>query len=468
MKKLTLLFILLAWTTSCQQTGKELNDEKLTEKVNYLEEPNEVRNNRMEWWRDATFGMFIHWGVYSVPAGVYNEERIPGIGEWIMNSAHIPVAEYEKFARKFNPVKYDADEWVRIAKDAGIKYIVITSKHHDGFSLWDSEISDYDVIDYSPLKRDLLGELKEACDKYDIPLGFYHSIMDWHHPDAQAPHYPDYNTSEKSNPDFDNYVQNYLKPQVKELILNYDPDILWFDGEWIPEWTHAHGLNMYQFVRGLKPEILVNNRVDKGRKGMQGMNKQDQQYAGDFGTPEQEILEGASSLDWESCMTMNDTWGFKSFDENWKSAETLIHNLIDITAKGGNYLLNIGPDAEGLIPKASRDRLTEIGAWLKINGEAIYHTKQFDPFSEGETIYYTRSKDNRYVYVISTTWPGENLELTHVSPKEGSQIYMNGLENSLNWHIEGDITIIEIPEILNEAANRPCDYAWSFRIEINV
>ena len=467
MKKITLLLILIALAASCQHAKKELNDENPAETVNYLEEPNDARNNRMEWWRDATFGMFIHWGVYSVPAGVYNEEQIPGIGEWIMNSAHIPVAEYEKFARKFNPVKYDADEWVRIARDAGMKYIVITSKHHDGFSLWDSEVSDYDVIDFAPVKRDLLSELKEACDKYGIHLGFYHSIMDWHHPDAQAPHYPDYNTSEKSNPNFDSYVQNYLKPQVKELIVRYDPDILWFDGEWIPEWTHAHGLDMYQFVRGLKPEILVNNRVDKGRMGMQGMNKQDQKYAGDFGTPEQEILEGTSSLDWESCMTMNDTWGFKSFDENWKSAETLIHNLIDITAKGGNYLLNIGPDAEGLIPQASRDRLTEIGDWLKINGEAIYNTKRYKPFREGETIYYTRSKDNRFVYVIRTTWPGERLELMHVSPKEGSEIFLKGFEIPLNWNIEGDVTIIEIPEILNDIANRPCDYAWSFRIEVD-
>jgi alpha-L-fucosidase len=403
--------------------------------------------------------------VYAVPAGVYKGEQIPRIGEWIMNSAHIPIAEYEEYARQFNPVKYDAEEWVRIARDAGMKYMVITSKHHDGFCLWDSEVSAYDVIDFAPVKRDLLAELKAACDKYDMHLGFYHSIMDWHHPDAQAPHYPDYNTPDKSNPNFDNYVQNYLKPQVRELIVNYDPDILWFDGEWIPEWTHAYGQDMYHFVRSLKPEIIVNNRVDKGRQGMQGMTRQDRRYAGDFGTPEQEILEGASALDWESCMTMNDTWGFKSHDDNWKSAETLIHNLIDITAKGGNYLLNVGPDAEGVIPQASRERLAEMGKWLNTNGEAVYSTNRYEPFRENETTYYTRSKDNRFVYAISTSWPGEQLALSHVLPEEGSEIRMLGFEKPLNWRLEEDKLIIDLPESLRDNINPPGDYAWSFRIE---
>jgi alpha-L-fucosidase len=204
----------------------------------YLNESRADFDARMEWWRDARFGMFIHWGLYAVPAGVYQNEPVEGIGEWIMNSAHIPVAEYEEFAAQFNPTQFDAAEWVRIAKDAGMKYIVITSKHHDGFSLWDSKVSQYDIIDATPFGRDILRELADAAARQGIRLGFYHSIMDWHHPDAQAPHFPTYNTSEKSNPNFPRYVENYLKPQVRELVTTYGPVVLWFDGEWIPEWTH--------------------------------------------------------------------------------------------------------------------------------------------------------------------------------------------------------------------------------------
>jgi len=464
MKKITPALLLLWFFTNCQPTTTESTTEESTESENYPEESQEEFDDRMEWWRDATFGMFIHWGVYAVLAGIYKEEKIPNIGEWIMNTAEIPISDYEEFAKQFNPIKYDAEEWVRIARDAGMKYIVITSKHHDGFSLWDSQVSEYDVMDFALIKRDLLGELRDACDKYGIRLCFYHSIMDWHHPDAQGTHYPTYNTQEKSNPNFDIYVQNYLKPQVKELIENYSPDVLWFDGEWIPEWTHEYGVDMYKFVRNLKPEIIINNRVDKGRQGMQGMTKTDQNYLGDFGTPEQEILEGTSSFDWESCMTMNDTWGFKSWDDNWKSAEMLIHNLIDITAKGGNYLLNVGPTAEGLIPQPSVERLAEMGKWLEVNGEAIHNTERYEKYKEGEITYYTKSKDNQYVYAIITAWPAENLQLTQVFPENDSEIRLLGYEPPLNWHIQDDMTIIEIPEELNDENNRPGDYAWTFRI----
>ncbi|MGD2095824.1 MAG: alpha-L-fucosidase, partial [Phycisphaerales bacterium] len=163
------------------------------------------KNERMEWWREARFGMFIHWGLYAVPAGEWKDKRISGIGEWIMEKGDIPVAEYEQLTKQFNPVKFDADQWVQIAKNAGMKYIVITSKHHDGFCLWDSKVTDYDIIDATPFNRDILGELSEACKKQDIKLCFYHSIMDWHHPDAQAPFYPNYNDGSKSNPNFSRY-----------------------------------------------------------------------------------------------------------------------------------------------------------------------------------------------------------------------------------------------------------------------
>ncbi len=438
---------------------------RASEARDYLNESREAFDARMEWWRDARFGMFIHWGPYAVPAGEYGGETVGGIGEWIMNSAQIPIPEYESFAARFDPVQFDAEEWVRIANDAGMKYIIITSKHHDGFAIWDSEVSEYDIVDASPFGRDILRELKDAADEAGIRLGFYHSIMDWHHPDAQGPHYPTYNTGEKSNPNFGSYVEAYLTPQVTELVEKYDPAVLWFDGEWIPEWTHEMGVEMYNHVRSLEPDILINNRVDKGRQGMQGMTRTDQRYAGDFGTPEQEILEGTSTLDWESCMTMNDTWGYKSSDDNWKSAETLIHNLVDIAAKGGNYLLNVGPTAEGLIPEASVQRLAEMGEWMAVNGEAIYESRLWAHYEDGESIRYTHTGGDS-VYAVSLGWPGTHLRLTRVEPEAGSEIHMLGYDRPLSWSYDAQEGLtISLPEELQEESNRPCRYAYAFKIE---
>jgi len=341
-----------------------------------LTETAEQRDERMQWWREARFGMFIHWGVYSIPAGTYKGKQISGIGEWIMEHGDIPVAEYEKYAKQFNPVKFNAEQWVQIAKNAGMNYIVITSKHHDGFCLWDSKVSKYDIMDTAPFKRDILKELSIECKKHGIRLCFYHSIMDWYHPDAQAPFYPKYNDGGRTNPNFSRYVKNYLKPQLKELITNYGPlGVMWFDGEWIKDWTEPQGKDLYNYVMSLQPNIIINNRVGKGRKGMEGLNKGDQEYAGDFGTPEQQIpATGLPGVDWESCMTMNNTWGYKSYDHDWKSNKVLIQNLADIASKGGNFLLNVGPTAEGLIPDASVERLEFMGKWMKVNSESIYGT----------------------------------------------------------------------------------------------
>ncbi len=420
--------------------------------VNYLEESDEDFNERMEWWRDAGFGMFIHWGAYAVPAGIYKGEEIPGIGEWIMNTAQIPVDEYEEYVKQFNPEDFNAEEWVRIAKNAGMKYIVITSKHHDGFCLWDSDVTEYDIMDFAPFKRDILKELSEACEKEGIRLCFYHSIMDWHHPDA-------------TGENFAKYREEYLKPQVKELITEYgNIGVMWFDGDWIEEWTEEQGKDLYNFIRNIKPEIIINNRVGKGRMGMQGMNK-DRSYAGDFGTPEQEILGTASTFDWESCMTMNNTWGFKKNDHDWKSTEVLIHNLVDIAAKGGNYLLNVGPTAEGIIPQPSVNRLEEMGEWMKINAEVIHNTRTFPFYKEGDDIRLVTGKDGKTIYAVALSWPGESLILQSVRPDEGSKILLLGSSIPIDWTIleNGDLEIL-IPENLQDETNRPCKYAWTFKI----
>ena len=324
----------------------------------YQDETKEQRDARMAWWRQARFGMFIHWGVYAVPAGTYKGEQISGIGEWIMLRGKIPVAEYKAYARQFNPVKYNPDSWVRLAKEAGMKYIVITSKHHDGFALFDSKVTDWDIVDATPYGKDLLKPLAEACRKHGIKLGFYYSqAQDWNHPGGAAARGIKWDPAQEGS--MDEYIQKIAAPQVKEILTNYgDIAVLWWD---TPHDMNEERADALQPLISLQPGIITNNRLGGG-------------YDGDCSTPEQHIPATGLDSDWEACMTMNRTWGFKSYDHDWKSTETLVRNLVDIASKGGNYLLNVGPTAEGEIPEPSIERLKAIGAWMKVNGESIYET----------------------------------------------------------------------------------------------
>ena len=375
-----------------------------------FQESKAERDARMKWWREAKFGMFIHWGLYAVPAGVWKGKNIPGNGEWIMDRANIPVKEYEQLAKQFNPVKYNPAKWVQIAKNAGMRYIVITSKHHDGFCLFDSKVTNYDVVDATPYGKDLLKPLAEECRKQGLKFCVYYSIMDWHHPAQMAGSKKRYSPT-KIRPGHTKaeYI-NYMKAQLKELIENYDPAVLWFDGEWPSWYTPEDGWEIYTYLRKMKPSLIINNRVGKGRQGMKGLNRGDRVYAGDFGTPEQQIpATGLPGTDWEACMTMNDTWGFKKNDHNWKSAERLIRNLIDIASKGGNYLLNVGPTAEGEIPPASVERLKKIGEWMRVNGESIYGTKA-NPFPKtpwGRCTQKTLADGTTRLYLHVFDWPSD-------------------------------------------------------------
>ena len=321
-------------------------------------ETKEQRDARMEWWRQTRFGMFIHWGVYSVPAGVYQGRNIGGLGEWIQNSAKIPSAEYRKYAEQFNPTNFNADDFVKIAKDAGMKYIVITSKHHDGFAMFKSS-DPFNIVDATPFKRDVIKELSDAAHKQGIHFGVYYSQrQDWNHPGGDVQGGGRWDTNMAGS--YEDYLQQVAIPQLKELLTNIKPEVLWWDTQ--GSTTHAQAQPLHDLL-ALDPGIIENNRLGGG-------------FRGDTETPEQNIPATgyAGGRDWETCMTINDTWGYKSTDTNFKSTQTLLRNLIDIASKGGNYLLNVGPTSEGLIPQQEIDRLLEMGKWLKVNGEAIYAT----------------------------------------------------------------------------------------------
>jgi alpha-L-fucosidase len=325
---------------------------------------------RMAWWRDARFGMFIHWGLYAQAAGEWNGRTTWSTGEWIQQALKIPTSQYQTLVPQFDPEKFNARQWVEIAKNAGMKYIVITSKHHEGFAMFPSAQSDWGIKS-TPFKRDPLAELSAACKAEGIKFGCYYSIMDWHHPDwGQREAWNDVATG---TPDMDRYVA-YMKAQLGEIITNYHPAVLWFDGEWEDVWTHERAEDLYAYLRALDPDVIINNRIDKARNGLAGMNTH--AGLGDYGTPEQTIPANGfgPGVDWETCMTMNDTWGYKKSDHNWKSPEVVVRNLIDIASKGGNYLLNVGPTGEGLIPDGSVERLAVVGQWMKVNGQSIYGT----------------------------------------------------------------------------------------------
>jgi alpha-L-fucosidase len=361
---------------------------------------------RMKWWSDARFGMFIHWGVYSVPAGEWNGNK--DYAEWFLEETHMPVSQYEKFADQFNPTNFDAVAWAKAAKAAGVKYIVITSKHHDGFAMYPTKLSDWS-ISRTPFKRDPLKELAAACKKEGIRFCLYFTIMDWHSADWGVRRaWNDVAAASGHEPDMDRF-EDYMKGQLKEIITRYHPGLIWFDGNWEKPWTAKRGQEIYDYVRSLQPDIIINNRVGKPESTPGGGFAKTGEV-GDYGTPEQTIPPTGfgPGVYWESCMTMNNHWGFNKADQNFKSTQTLVRNLIDCASKGGNYLLNVGPTSEGIIPTPEVERLKEMGDWMKVNHIAIYGTSA-SPFRRlawgRATQKINRKNTTLYLHVFD--WPSD-------------------------------------------------------------
>lgn len=382
------------------------------------------RDQRMKWWREARFGMFIHWGLYAVPAGTWEGKQIPWLGEWIMNSAKIPVAKYAALAPQFNPTEFNADEVVRLAKDAGMKYIVMTAKHHDGFALYRSEADRFNIYDATPFKREPIAEMAAACKKHGIKFGLYYSqAQDWSHPGGGI--YNGQWDNKAQEGDLHRYVQTVAAPQIREIMTRFKPAVLWWDTpvDMSPEDIRA-------LTEPLKevPGLITNNRLGNG-------------VPGDTDTPEQTIpANGIPGKDWETCMTINETWGYKSYDHDFKSSESLIRNLVDIASKGGNYLLNIGPDAKGIVPAAEVNRLRDIGTWLKANGQSIYTTTASPykrlPFN-GRI---TRKDGTLFVNVF--TWPETDLTLTGIkTPVRDAKVLATGEKLSVTQNADGSVII---------------------------
>ena len=325
-----------------------------------------VPDPRAAWMDEDKFGLFIHWGLYSQVAR----------GEWYMHAKKVPVEEYAKLAETCNPTKFDAGEWVKIAKNAGMKYIVITSKHHDGFALFDSKASDYNIVRATPFKRDLIAELKQACDAEGIRLGLYYShAQDWYHRGGS----PRYNWSDPSSMDeMKDYLEHISLPQVKELLIQYDPDIIWYDTP--RRMSPALSAPFSELVRELSPKTLINSRIALDGNKMGNVSPKDlamlQKLDVDYlSYADREIPANSPWQHWETCMTLNGAWGFTRGDNNWKSPSHVIKQLLEVVSKGGAFLLNVGPDAEGQFPPESVAVLTQVGAWLKANGNAVYGAK---------------------------------------------------------------------------------------------
>ena len=357
-----------------------------------------TQDERMQWWREARFGMFIHWGLYCIPAGEWNGKPVEGIGEWIMKRATIPAAEYRQLAKQFNPVKFNAHDFVATAKNAGMKYIAITSKHHDGFAMFKSNASKYNIVDATPYGKDVIKALSEECQKQGLKMCFYYSqSRDWNEPNGLD---NDWDFPKERN--FQEYLDEKVKPQLTELLTNYGPiGLIWFDTPMDISREQAQSLK--DLVRRIQPECIISGRLGGGVET-------DYMSTGDNVIPAT-VTPG----DWEVPATLNNTWGFKKNDHEWKSPEALTRLLFDIAAKGGNYLLNVGPTAEGLIPQESVDILDKVGEWMKVNSECIYGT-QASPFkTEFKWGNITQKQGKLYLGIFN--WPTADFYLEGLKNK---------------------------------------------------
>ncbi len=386
----TLLLILTSLHLQAQYSGGgESNPDLETNKKSLAE------------FQEMRFGMFIHWGPVALKGTEISWSR----------GREIPIDEYDLLYKDFNPELFNAADWVGTAKEAGMQYLIITSRHHDGFSLWDSEYTDYDMA-VTPYGKGILRELADECKKQGIKFGTYYSICDWYRDDYPVDYpAPGYNFRETRSMDpatmeqMEHYI-TFMKNQLQELVVEYNSFLIWFDGEWEWAWTHEMGMDMYAYLRGLNDDILINNRVDKGREGMEDKTRS-ASFAGDFATPEQNIGDFDNKYAWETCMTIGEQWAWKP-DDKLKSSKECIHTLLQTVGGDGNLLFNVGPMPDGRIEERQVDILAGMGQWLSVNGEAVYGTRG-GPYLPGDAMVSTHKGNKIYLHLLKS--PGRKLKL---------------------------------------------------------
>ncbi|MCI4444461.1 MAG: alpha-L-fucosidase [Candidatus Aminicenantes bacterium] len=483
MKKLFIVICLLAGFFGC------LFSNGIPVTFSSIKDIHKAREQRISWWREAKFGMMITWGLYSIPAGVWKNRAHPdNYAEWIMFDEKSPVQEYARLADGFNPVRFDARSWATIAKMAGMKYIVFMAKHHDGFSMFKSDLTDFDIVDATPFKRDVTDELAQACREAGLKFGCYYSVdRDWHRPQGPGNEYKQTNTwdfPKSTRPDFDKYFRDFAKPQVEELLLNYKPDILWFDG--IGMKSDQQLQELVSLIRKLRPECLINSRIKTCKIPLIDPSS----YCDYVSVGDNEIPNSPPGFDWETAGTMNSTYGYSRIDTNWLETKEIIFRLVDIVSKGGNYLLNIGPTSEGTFPEPCVERLMEVGKWMEINGEAIYGTKVWQVCGEGPRYEKEATKDyiketkgeetinpdvdrhgldirftakGNMIYAICLGWPKSELLVKSLGKKampniEIIAVSILGSKEEVRWQRDDEGLILSSPE------EKPCEYAFVYKI----
>ena len=443
--------------------------------VNVFAQPQQKKlshDEKMAWWREAKFGMFIHWGPYCLYGGVYNGfNQRRGGAEWIMNRCKIPVREYRAKASTFNPTKFDAEEMVLTTKNTGMKYIIFTTKHHDGFAMFKSKASNFNIVDYTPFKRDIVDELAKACRKHGLKLGFYYSqTQDWCNPGG--------GTIRKemregwANPDsvaidqftkanlggwdclqrsasIEDYFKNVALPQIKELLTNYgDVAVMWWDT------PHRISKEVAQEITdelAKYPQVITNDRLKRP------------DFPGDYKTPEGRIpkAKDIERVDWETCMNIGTSWGYKSWENKWKEAATVIRNLNTIAARGGNYLLNVGPDPTGIIPAPALNCLKQVGDWMKVNSEAIYGTQRSEVFPKwGECIRKDEKKNSVY-YLSVFKWPKDG-KLIFETPHKVKKATLLADQSTLKFSKTDKGVVINVP------SQAPDKIATIIKLELGV
>ena len=418
--------------------------------------------DKMDWFKDAKLGMFIHWSVFSKIAGEWKGEQ--KYNEFVMLQAKIPIREFEPVAASFNPVDFDAEAWVLAAKRAGMKYIVYTSKHHEGFAMYHSKCSPYNIYDFTPFKRDPLAELAAACRKHGVKLGIYYSLgRDWHDPDVPT-NWPTkggrsntWDFPDEDAKDVNRYLERKAKPQIKELLEQYNPDLIWFD---TPELTpKAQSIAIRKMILDHNPNIIINDRIGNGQ--------------GDYRTVEQKKAGAINRNPWEACITMSRNWGYMKSDNDFKSPEKLIGLLIDTASKGGNLLLNVGPTPEGVIQERNLERMECIGRWLKTNGEAIYGSEPWKVYGEeaqqAEEAEVVREKgfedavydatgavaqdirftvNNGYLYVFARDWRTPEIRVRSLAGSAGKveSVKLLGCRKKVEWKQTDEELSVRIPD----------------------